>query len=101
MVRLREVRNGNLVRAPSSFNGFVVHYLRSGPTFWRSQNDHRPCGHAIELPGAGLLLNPSDFFDDGVERRGHELVHGFRLVTFYEVRLIAIAGEQLSQLCVT
>ena len=41
-----------------------------------------------------------NLIDDLVERRRHELMHHLGLVSFDEIRRVAVAGEQLRQLIV-
>ena len=62
------------------------------------QHDHRPARALGSALRARLPLDLGDFFQNGVECRGHELVHGHGLVTFDQVRFVAVALEQRVQL---
>ena len=51
----------------------------------------------IALPPSRVVLNRANFLEHRVERRRHQLVHGFRLVALDEIRIVAVAGEELRQ----
>jgi hypothetical protein len=46
------------------------------------------------------VLNGANFFDDGIESRGHKLVHWFWFKAFNKVRLVTVAVEQMGELLV-
>src|ERR1043165_10038187 len=77
-----ELGQRHLMRTPRSFNWFAVDELWPGPTLRGTQNDHGPrrtLRHAIL---SGVRLNHLDVVENGVESRGHQLMHRFGLVTF-------------------
>src|ERR1019366_10515255 len=42
VLRILEVRDRNLMRAPGPLHQLAVHELWSGPAFWRAEYDHWP-----------------------------------------------------------
>src|SRR5205807_1946642 len=51
-----KIGDGNLMRAPRSFNGLAVYNLGPRPTLRRAQDDHRPHGHAGSFSFPRILL---------------------------------------------
>src|ERR1700691_4229275 len=47
----------NLVRSEGAFNRNSIHFLRTGPSLGRAQNDHGPDGLLRESAVASCLLN--------------------------------------------
>ena len=92
----------HLMRAERAFDLLAVHYLRPGPAFRRAQDDHRPASGACVNPFVRARRSESSRIssNDRVQRRRHQLVHRLRIVAFDEVRLVAVAAEQLRQLLV-
>ena len=98
VVRLgRKLGKRHLVRAPEALGLEAVHLLRPGPALRRLEDDHRPDRAVMLAPVARGLLDGPDFAHHLVERRGHELVHRFGIVSLDEVRLVAVALEQALQ----
>ena len=90
----------HLVGAERPLDLETVHDLRAGPALGRAQHHHRPprpCGETVR---ACLELDLADVGDDPIERRGHQLVHGRRLIPGDKVRLVAVTVQQLLQLLV-
>ena len=52
------IEHRHLVCSPEVLHLVPVHFLRSGPSFWRSQDDHRPA-RPVRLARAALLLPES------------------------------------------
>src|ERR1019366_5320069 len=83
-------------------DGFSVDHFWSRPTLRAAQDHHRPHG-PIQIPATASVvltsgvLNRSNFAHDHVQSSGHELMHGFGLVSFDEIRLPAIASEEMSK----
>ena len=94
---LRQLREGDLVRAPRAFGGLAIDFFGAGPAFGRAQDDHGPDRALLEAVGAGVFLDLPDLRDHLVEGGRHELVHLGGLVAFDEVGLVAVAAEQLFQ----
>ena len=97
MLRLRlDIRNGHLMRSPGTFHLLAIHKFRPGPTLRAAQDHHgpngprRPRSRCIGLNGANLL-------DDFVQGSSHQLMHRLGLVALDEIRLPAVAAEQLQQ----
>ena len=96
---LGELRQRHLVGAEGALHRLAVDLLGPRPALGRAQDDHRP---ARPLGGAlaRTRLDGGDVADHLVERLGHELVHGRRVVALDEVRLVAVADQQRAQLVV-
>ena len=95
---LPHLRQRNLMRAPGSLDGQAVDHLRTGPPLRRAQHDHRPAGTAVLAAGTRATLYRADLAEHVVERRGQFLMHARRIVTGDEVRLPAVAGEEVVEL---
>src|SRR5215831_10926824 len=83
----------DLMSSPVAFCALAVDLLRTRPSLWSAQHDHRP---ARTLPGAIFSRLRADVLDvrhDTLERGGHELVHFLRLISFDKVGCITIATE--------
>src|SRR5207253_10948640 len=74
--------------------------LRTCPALRCPQDDHRPNREASRAPRTRVVLNRLDFVCNSIERACHDLVHGFWLMTFHKIGLVAIPGEKLRELCV-
>ena len=102
MLGILEIRDRHLVRAPGALDRLVVDKFRTGPAFWRAEHDHRPARalHACAAgPRRSLDLAYPD--QDLVERSGQGLVHQRRIMALDEIRVMAIAAEQVGQLLPT
>ncbi len=88
------------MRAPRILDWLAVHHLRSGPALGSAHHDHRPQRHPAGFATAIATLYVMDFVDDPVQRRSHQLVHFFRLMTFDEIGLVAVSGEKLREFVV-
>ena len=98
--RLVEIGERDLMGAPGAFDGQPIDELRSGPALGRLQDDHgpaRPFGRHVRGALARLGLNGLNLGQHQVERRGEVLVHDRGLVAIYEVRVVAIAAQQVGQ----
>ena len=98
---VRQLGQRHLVRAPGAFHRLAVHFLRPGPALGRAQNDHRPARplrNAVCARASCWIARISA--QHRVQRRRHQLVHRLRLVAFHEIRLVAVAREQVRQLLV-
>ena len=87
----------HLVRAEGAFDRQAVDHLRAGPAFGGVRGRSWASAGALELPSARascwMCLICSI---DGIERRGHRLVHCVGLVAFDEVGRPAIAARSCS-----
>ena len=95
-----EIGDRNLMRAPRSLDRLAVDEFRSRPTLRCPEHDHRPAWplrpfRAAERPRGDL--DPANLCQDDIERSGETLVHQCRIVAFDEVRLVAVAVQQLGQ----
>ena len=90
----------HLVRAPVALGALAVDLLRAGPALGRAQHDHRPARPLRHAVTGRLGLDRRDLGEDGVERRGHQLVHRLRIVALDEIRRVAVAAEELLELLV-
>ena len=97
---LGQLRQRHLVRAEGAFDLHAIHHLRPGPALGAAQYDHGPGAALAEAARAGFALDLADALHHAVERGGHELVHHVRIVALHEMRLVAVAFEQLHQLVV-
>src|SRR5262245_30645965 len=88
------------MRAPRPFDRFAVDEFRPSPTFRAPQNYDRPDWRHSGCFDASLLLNKAYLIDHRVKQHRHQLVHGFRFVTFDKMWLITVSGEQANQLIV-
>ncbi len=66
----------------------------------RAHHDHRPARPAGIAVGPRMVLDRLDLGDDRIEGRCHQLVHDRRVVALDEIRLVAVAHEQLLELVV-
>jgi hypothetical protein len=90
----------HLVRAPVALGALAVDFLRARLALGRAKYDHRP---ARTLAGTLFLrvgFDASDLADDLVHGRRHQLVHGIRLMSLYEIRRVPIPAEQVVELLV-
>ena len=94
----RRIGDRHLVRAECPLHRQAVDHLRSRPSLRRIEDDHRPARSNEVSVRAGALLDAPDLLDDGVERRGHRLVHQRGIVSLDEVGRPAVAAQQLFQL---
>ena len=81
-----QLRERDLMGAESAFDLHAVDYLGPGPAFGRVEHDHGPQRALGESVLARVFLDGADFFDDGIERRRHGLMHRLRFVAFDEIR---------------
>ena len=87
----------HLMRAPVALGAPAVDLFRTGPALWCAKHDHRPERAFGETILARVGFDALDFTHDRVERRGHELVHLFRIITLDEIRRVPIAAEKMIQ----
>ena len=94
----------HLVRAEGPFDGDAVDHLRPGPALRRAQDDERParlCRGLLRVaPAARRGLDGGDRVEAGVERPAEGLVDAHRLVAFDEVHVVAVPGEEATELLV-
>ena len=96
---LGQLRQRHLVGAEGALHRLAVDLLGPRPALGRAQDDHRPA-RPLGVAFASTRLDGGDVADHLVERLGHELVHGRRVVALHEVGLVAVADEQRAQLVV-
>ena len=73
----------------------AVDDLRAGPALGRLEDDHRPARPFGNSPLSGVRLDPPDLGHDLVERRGHVLMHGLRIVPLDKVGRVAVAEHEM------
>src|SRR5262249_40192325 len=78
---LRQFPERDLVRAKRVLDLFAVDDFWSGPTFGRSQHDHRELRTPRKTVCSSLLLNRLNLFDHLFQSRRHELMHSVGLVS--------------------
>ena len=96
MVRIHHHRY--LVRPECTLDLQPVDELRSRPTLGRPQYDHRPSRARGVFLVASVRLDPPDAFDGRSHRRGHELMHGVRVIPLDEQRRPTAPAQELVQL---
>ena len=90
----------HLMRAPVAFLPLAVDLLRAGPALRRAHDDHRPGGTLGEAFGPRVVLDAADVVDHLLQRRGHQLVHGLRVIALDEMRGVAVAAHESFELLV-
>ena len=98
--RIGQVVERHLVRAPGPLHRQAVDEFRPRPAFRRAENDHRPAWPLRRRRRAvrsGVVLYPADARQDAVEGLGQPLVNERRIVALNEVRLVAVAAQQLGE----
>ena len=94
-----EIRDRDLMRAPRTLDRFVVEF-RSCPTFGRAEDNHGPARTlqvfriAAQPRSALNLANLPELY----QRTGERLMHDRRIVALDEMRIVAVAAQQLRQL---
>src|SRR6266702_6815733 len=101
MLGLFEIRDRDLVRAPSTLDWLAIDGFRSGPALRRAEYNHRP-PRSLQIlgraPGAGGTLNVTNLAKYFIECAGKTLVHQRRIFALDEMRIVAVAAQQLRQL---
>jgi len=92
-----QIGQWNLMRSPRTLGLQTVDFKRAGPTLGGTQDDDGPDRAFVETAKAGGGLDPPYFLNHQIERPGHPLVNLFRIVSFDEVRVVAVAPEQRHQ----
>ena len=87
----------HLVRPERAFDLQAINFFRSGPTFGRLEDDHRPARTRGVLLVPRILLDLPNVLDGLFQGGGHEFVHLFRLITFHKIRRPAAATKKLLQ----
>ncbi len=100
MLGLLEIGDRDLVRAPRAFDRQAIDDLGPGPAFRRLEHDHRPArtGGRGGGRGAGVGLDRLDRVEHRIERRRHLLMEQRGIVALDEIRLVAVAAQQIGQL---
>ena len=101
MLGVLEVGDRDLMGAPGAFDRLAVDEFRPGPALGRAKHDHRPARTLRTLRLAARScggLDPANLGQDHVERAGERLMHERRIVAFDEMRIVAVAAQQLRQL---
>jgi hypothetical protein len=65
----------NLVRAECAFDRDSIHFLRTGPSLGRAQDNHRPDGLLLESVLARFLLNSTNLGIAIIQRLSQKLMH--------------------------
>src|ERR1700684_2059375 len=83
-----------------AFNRDSIHFFRTSPSLGRAQDDHGPDWLLLEPALTRLLLDGSNLRIAIVQRSSQELMHDFRIVAFYKIRLLGASFVKSSQVCV-
>ena len=89
------------MRAPGAFDRLAIDEFRPGPALWRAKHDHWPARtlqRSSPAGSAGRALDITNLKQNPVERPGKTLVHEAGIVTFDEMRIVAVAAQQVRQL---
>jgi hypothetical protein len=81
--------------APIPFGALAIDFLRTGPSLWRPEDDHRPARAFGEAVPARVGLNALDLCKNGVQRACHEFVHFVRLMALDKIRRITVATKKV------
>src|SRR6201746_905546 len=98
--RLLEIRNRNLMCAPSAFDWLAIDEFRPGPALGGAENDHRP---APTLQASRLRLGPGGALDvtnlkqNPIESSGKSLMHQCGIFTLDKMRVVAVTSQKLRQ----
>src|SRR5882762_4476 len=99
---LGEFGEGDLMRAPRTFGWFSIDFFWARPAFWRFEHEHGPARafrSAFLIAADGDVRAPGcalDFFyfgEDVVECGGHQLMHLGWIVSFDEIRAVAVTAK--------
>src|ERR1700691_3630413 len=98
MFGVLQIRDWDLMSAPSSLHRLAVHELRPGPAFRRAEHNHRPARPLDgSRRGTRRMLNLVNFRYDFIKRTGEALMHHGRNIALHEMRFITETAEQVGQ----
>ena len=92
------VRDRYLMRPPCALHLKPIHHLGARPPFGTDQHDHGPPGSLDHRLRPRSVLYGPYLLKNGVQGRGHQLVHGRGIRPFHDVGPVAVARQQLFQL---
>src|ERR1700689_378714 len=100
MLGIFKIRDRNLMRAPGPLDRQAIDKLRSSPALGRLKHNHWPSRSRYSVrcttgPRGNLYL--TDLRQDVIQRRGKTLMHQRGIVAFNEMRIVAVAAQQLGQ----
>ena len=99
MLGILQIGEWDLMCAPSALDRLAVHEFRSSPTLRRAEHDHGPKRPLYGVRrGTGCFLDLANLRQDCIQRLGQALMHQRGDVAFHEMRLIAVAADQVGQL---
>src|SRR5436190_19552069 len=101
MLRVLEIGDRDLVRPPSALDRLAIDEFRPSPSFRGAKDDHWPARafepFGLAGPPRGLLYL-ADPRQNHIQRTGERLVHQRRIIALDEMRIVAIAAQQVSEL---
>src|ERR1700738_1202037 len=74
---------------------------RGGPTFWRTQDNHRPPDKLDRACRSRLLLDRRDFVYASIQGSRHRLMHTYVVRSFNEIRIVPVTDEKMFKVLVT
>ena len=101
MIRVLEIRNWDLMRAPGPLDRLTVDEFRSGPALGGAKDDHGPARTLLVLglaACAGDALDPANPCRNRIKFAGERLMRDRRIVALDEMRIVAVTAQQLLQL---
>ena len=90
-------REGDLVGTPRALDRFAIDGGGTGPALRGPQHQRRPC-RQLRACGA-VAAEVGDVVDDRVEGGGQRLVDLGGIVAFHDVGAVAVAAQQILELC--
>src|SRR5579863_4032832 len=100
MLRVPEILNWDLMRAPGTLHRLAIDELRSCPALWGAKDYHGPARTLQILSlakGPRGALNPAYSCQSHIERASERLMHDRRIAALNETRIIAVAVQQIRQ----
>ena len=100
MFGILEIGDRHLMRAPGAFDRLAVDEFRAGPALGRAEHDHRPA-RALRRLGAPAVR--AALWISRMRARiassvpARALMHQRRIVALDEMRIVAVAAQQLGQ----
>src|SRR5579884_2025107 len=86
------------MRTEGALDGQTVNLPGAGPAFRGDKHDHRIAGTVADPLPPGLLADPQDLLDAGIECRRQHLVNALRFPSLDKIRLVPVARQKAFQL---
>src|SRR5688572_22174356 len=87
--------------SPIVLGPFAIDFFRAGPSFRRTENDHRPQRSLLGTRPSRLGLDAVNVFNNSIERCRHRLVHLLGIAALDKIWRIPVAPEELIKLLMT